>query len=264
MSEALVEEAPEAIDESTVEAVETPVVEETVVEPQGDPRVAELEAALEHQQAQFGQLVEYLQSQGATRAQAEAGATDQIGFDPSDLVDEFGQLVPQALVQLFSSQQQALTQAIDQRFQAIAAPLAAREEAESVAEGEARLNDILVDDIARNGEFSSDPETDKQARTLVRTLADQAFPEVAQRYGMTPRAAEIAMNRTADQVRGLLKAHGAAAVTAHVNHNATLASQRNEPGAGSGAGLVTTTDEILPEGALSRRYAADARRLSTP
>jgi hypothetical protein len=226
--------------------------------PPADPQVdvRELQAQLEYVSDQYNGLVQYLQSQGATRAEAEAGATAQTGLDPAALVDEYGNLDPAAFAAFLAQRDERLFGAIDQRLQRIDQRESAREEATVIAEGEQRLNDILADDIARNGEFAADPEADKQARSLVRTLAEQAFPEVAQRYGMTPRAAEIAMSRAADQVRGLLKAAGAAAVTQNANHLATLAGARSEPGVGGGSGVQTISDVVTDPSSIAASTAA--------
>lgn len=230
----------------TVENVQAePVAQvEAAAEPQVDVR--ELQAQVEYANQRFDQLVEYIQSQGASPAQAQAAAAAQTGFDPSTLVDEYGNLDPQAFAGFLAQRDQQLLGHFDQRFQQIAAPLAAQEQEKVVAEGEQRLQDILTDDISRNGEFVTgvDEESkaaDAEARKLVRTLADQAFPEIAQRYGMTPAAAERAISQAAGQVRSLLRAAGKTSVAQHVNHNATLAGARQEPAAGA-SGLVGMSD----------------------
>ena len=238
--------AGEAVDASAAEAApveEAPAAAQT---PAFDRE--EFEGQLEYLRQQNAQLVEYLQSQ--QQPQAEQG---QPQFDPAQLVDEFGNLNPVALAQFMAQNNEQLMGAFDQRFQQIQAPLAAREEAETIAEGEQRLQDILADDVSRNGEFSPKADVDKQARGLVRMIADQQFVEVAQQYGMSPRAAEIAMGRAAAQVRDMLRANAEAAVEAHVNHNATLAGARSEPGAAAGNGVVTSHDDLLQ---LSNRELA--------
>lgn len=264
MSEALAEPAVEA--EAPEPAVEGEQAEPEVVgapAPQVD--VAELQGELEYLRNQNAEIVNYLRSQGVAPAQAQAAANQETGFDPASLVDEYGNLDPGAFAQFLAQRDERLLGAIDQRFQSISAPLAAREEAETIAEGEQRLTDILADDISRNGEFVAGvteeaKAADKQARELVRTLANQAFPEVAQRYGMTPRAAEVAMTNAATQVRGLLKAAGLSAVAVTANHNATLAGASREAGSGA-AGLATTPDGIQRPGAIASRYAASASRI---
>src|SRR5581483_11722911 len=108
---------------------------------------------------------------------------------------------------------QRIVAAVQQMFSPLASQMQAQQEAETIASGEARLEDILADDIARNGDFvraaGNAPEqiaaaqaADAQARQMVRTVADQLFPQIAERYGATPRAAEIAMTKAAEQVRG--------------------------------------------------------------
>lgn len=237
--------------------------------PAFDP--ADLEAENAYLRTQLGQLGEAVQGllqqqRGPQQPEPQPGA-----FDPAQLVDEFGQLNPQALIGMFQQFGEQLMGGIDQRFQQIQAPLAARQEAETVAQGEERLQDILVDDIAHNGDFvraagdqpeqvAAAREADQQARALVRTVADQLFPEIAERYGATPRAAEMAMTRAADQVRTLLRAAGAGEAAAQANRLATLAGQRGEPGAGAagGAGAVEAPVVKVNERVVDRYAAARA------
>lgn len=221
-----------------------------------DPRLTDLvdaRAAAVSQQ-QLDALIREAQQQ----AQQQQGGQQA----PAGFVDEFGNFDPSAFAQWQAQRDEQQQAWLDQRLQALAAPLAARQEAETVAEGEQRLTDILADDIARNGEFVSGTDeaalaADKQARQLVRTIADQMFPEVAQRYGQTARAAELAMSKAADQVRSLLKAAGATSVQQHVNHNATLAGASTSVGNGAGTAVVTLADQILSNRDLALKYSRD-------
>lgn len=266
-----------AADTATVGADPDPDTDTTAVAaPPADPGFdpAEIEArfaAYEAQNQQLAGMLAQIANAGGGNIQSEQPVQPQ-------LVDEFGQLDPNALLAMLEQRDQRQLQVMQQVFAPFAQTLAERQQAETLQEGAERLNDILADDIARNGEFAADPDADKQARQLVQTLADQAFPQVAARYGgvwnqqqgrfdfpstfASAKAVEQAMSQASGQVRGLLKAAGTAAVTEHVNHNATLAGQRREPGTAA-AGLVTTDSEILPPGELAKRYAAGATRIRT-
>lgn len=228
-------------------AVETGVDE--VVEPEGEEGVAEetpapvvpaepaldpleLQAELGHMREQYSQLYGVLEQIVQSAQQQAAPAAPAA----PQLVDEYGNLNPAGLTSLLQQQQEQLLGAIDQRLQRVEAPLAQQQEAAIVAEGEQRLNDILADDIARNGEFASDPTADAQARQLVATIASTIFPELAERYGANPKAAELSMTRAAAQVRSLLQSAGSSAVTQTQNQLATIAGAHGEPGA-HGAGI---------------------------
>jgi hypothetical protein len=78
---------------------------------------------------------------------------------------------------------QSLEQKMEGWLQQLAQPLMADQQAKAVAEGEQRLQDVLADDIGRHGEFSSKPEVDREARHLVRTLADHIYDGLAGRFG---------------------------------------------------------------------------------
>ena len=224
-----------------------------------DPRLQDLiqqQASLIAQQT-LEQMVERVQSQQGPQQQ---------GFDAAQLMDEYGNVNPAALAQMMEHNRQATLQAMQEMLNPLASQIQAQQEAEVIASGEARLEDILADDIARNGDFvraaGNSPEqiaqaqqADAAARQLVRTTADQLFPEIAQRYGQTPRAAEIAMTRAADQVRSLLRAAGAAGAAAQANQLATLASQHGEPGGTGAVGAVSRPVVKFGE-RVTDRYAA--------
>lgn len=238
-----------------------PAATSPVLEPALNPQ--EVQAELEYMRSAIAErdaILQQLASQQPNGTQPAPAA----GFDASQLVDEFGNLNPAALGQMLDQRNQALLTVVQQQLQQIAAPLSQQMEAEKTAAGEARLSDILADDIARNGEFASDPQADAEARQLVRTLAEQEFGEVAARYGEGPRAAEIAMSRAADRVRGLLRAAGGAAQTEQANRLATLAGAAAEPGGGA-MGTMNGKPEFKSPGDVTRHYAAvaAARRQQT-
>lgn len=251
-----------------VELVADPVIEEPAG-PVFDP--AELDARFAAYDARNQQL------EAALTQLFQPQPTVQQPQPLVDLVDEFGQVNPDALVQMLEQRDQRNLQVMQQLLAPVTQTFQQQQQDQIIGEGEQRLGDILADDISRNGEFATDQEADKQARTLVRTLAEQSFPEIAGRYGgnwnpqtgnfdfptgfASAKAAEQAMTNAAAQVRSLLKATGSAAVSQHVNHNATLAGQRTEPGAA--AGIVTTDPAIRAPGETARLYAAGAQRIST-
>lgn len=227
--------APEG--EATEVTEETTAAPEAAEAPSFDP--LELQAELEFTRNQNDELTNLLQQfvqQQQGGALAQAAAPPQSQLDVNSLVDEYGNFNPQAYAQYQQQQNQELLSQIGQMFQPIQQTFQSQQEQAAIAEGEQRLQDIMADDISRNGEFAADAEADAQARDMVTTLASNMFPDIAQRYGATPQAAEIAMSRAAAQVRGLLSSVGGAAVTQNQNQLATLAGAHGEPGAG-GAGV---------------------------
>jgi hypothetical protein len=162
----------------------------------------------------------------------EPGGAPALELNPWD--DSFGTNLATIIAQ---ASEQTLER-MQQMMSGIAAPLAAREQAEVTARGEENLKDILADDIARNGDFATDPETGQApGKSLIRPLADALFPEFAQKFGATPRAAEFAMAKAAGIVRELERVAGTAALTREQNRLATLAGTNGEPGASGNGGV---------------------------
>jgi hypothetical protein len=225
-----------------------------------DPRLHDLI------QTQASQMAQQTLEDLVQRAQSQQAQQQQPGFDVSQLLDEYGNVNATALASMIQQSNQQTLTAVQQMFSPLAQQMQAQQEAEVVASGEARLEDILADDISRNGDFvraaGNAPEqvaqaqaADVQARQMVRTMADQMFPEIAQRYGATPRAAEIAMTRAADQVRGLLRAVGSSAQAVQANQLATLAGQNGEVGGTGAVGAVSRPVVKIGE-RVTDRYAA--------
>jgi hypothetical protein len=143
---------------------------------------------------------------------------------------------------------QSLEQKMEGWLQQLAQPLMADQQAKAVAEGEQRLQDVLADDIGRHGEFSSKPEVDREARHLVRTLADHIYDGLAGRFGghdqvirtgVGPRLSEAAMTQSAGLIRNLLAAERSAGAAIETNRLATLASAPGaEPAFAAGVQVV--------------------------
>ncbi len=196
-------------------------------------------------QGRFGGLMQLEQQLAQLGGQPEPSQTPGLPeFDPLD---------PDSVTAWQDAREQRLLAQIDQRLQMLGQPLMEQQAQQAQQEGEQRLQDIIGDDVARNGEFASDPDADRQARDLVRVLAEQQFPTLAERYGQTPRAAEMAISQAAQQVRGLLRTVGQAEVTRHQHHTATLAGAVAEPGAG-GAAVSTVPGRPLTAQQIAAKY----------
>lgn len=243
-------EEPVATEGAEPEAVETPAAPEA---PALDP--LELQAELENTRAQYNEVLGVLE-QLAQPGQSNQQAAQTAGYDISNLTDEYGNLDPQKFAVFQAQRDQAIVAQMQQMFQPLQQNFESQREAQVIAEGEQRLNDIMADDIARNGAFAADEGANAQAQEIVNTLASQMFPDISAQYGPNPRSAEIAMTRAAEQVRGLLRSVGGSAVAQTQDHLSTLAGAHGEPGAG-GTGIeapvIRANDQV---GTLAERYAA--------
>lgn len=229
--------------------------------PELDP--LEVQARLDYVQSQYDELLGALGTlTGDPAAAGQQQGQPQLQELAANLVDEFGAVNPQALLQVLGMSQQGLLQAIDQRFQQFSAPLEAQREAEQTARGEERLKDVLADDIARNGEFASSPEADAAARERVRQRASDIFEELAPVYGETSRVAEMAMLRAAQQERDYLRAVRGEAASEAVNRLSTLAGAPGEPGGAANGAIGGRPDFGTNTGSIVDHYAREARRLS--
>jgi hypothetical protein len=143
--------------------------------------------------------------------------------------------------------------ALDQRFQPIASTLEATQEQQIMERGEQRAQDMIQDNISRNGEFSAGQES----VTLTRQLAETLMPAAVERYGEHPRAAEAAIEQAANIVRQIEKAAGEAAVAKHTNRTATLAGAPSEPPqSGVAAATPGQQSRLLSNDDIVNRWAS--------
>lgn len=228
--------------------------------PSVDP--GELQAQLEYMQSQYAELAGYVQSLEQPQQQ-QAGAQAPQGLDLAGLVDEFGQITPDGLVQLLAVQQQSITQAFEQRFNQIAEPMQAQREAEAYTAGLESAKDILGDNVSRFGEFASDPQADGIARDRVLDRADAILsdPSFQGRFGgNTPRAAEIAIQQAAEEERTYLNSVRGQGAAQAANRLSTLAGAAAEPGAGAPGGVAGVPEFKTPAD-VRNYYAAKAREI---
>lgn len=107
-----------------------------------------------------------------------------------------------------------------------------RMQEQAMAEGEAQMKDVLHDIQLRDGEFLNPASAEQRAIAVARDI----YPQFAQRYGETDKAAEAALAKAASIVREEELTIGKAYHERQVNQVQTLASARREPGAnGQGA-----------------------------
>jgi hypothetical protein len=130
---------------------------------------------------------------------------------------------------------------IDARIEERTAPVTQFQQQLEQEQGRELGLDMLADMEAREGEFLM-PD---YSRERAYELADRYYAEAVQRYGNTPRAAEVAMQRGYKEARENEQAIGKAYHERELNQLATLSGAPRElPGTGnSGAQQVA-----IPEG----------------
>lgn len=214
--------------------------------------------AIDLYEQRFGPLQQLLeQSFAGDPAAAQQGQQQQQQLLPPD---PFSDNYQQELAAYNQARDEQMYARFEEMLGQVAQPLNARIQSETVAEGQQRLQDMIADDVARNGDFPRAPgQTESQAQKLIMPLAEALFPQIAERYGVGTRGAEMAIQQASSTVRAIIAEAGAAAVEAHKNQNATLLAVQGEPGtAVAGAqGLSDTQDPSE----ITRRYAAAGRQL---
>jgi hypothetical protein len=110
---------------------------------------------------------------------------------------------------------------LDRYIEAKTAPFREFQNDAQLSEGEERALDILGDLAATDGEF------DKE---MARLRADRLHPEMVQRFGPGPKAAEAALQEAARQQREFELRFRKQAVDQYTNQLATLAGAPGEPG----------------------------------
>ena len=102
----------------------------------------------------------------------------------------------------------------------------------ALSEAEERAMDILTDLASSGGEFDKD---------LARIRADHLLPQMQQRYGNGPKAAEAALEAAASEQRAYEQKMYEQAVSRHTNHLATLSGAPGEPGSTYVQGVTQRT-----------------------
>lgn len=219
---------------------------------QGDPGFRDFIAqeAAQIAEQRLSALLEQFSTAEPAAGQGQDPNAGLAALDPFS--DDFGQ----ALDQRFETMLARVEQMVGQ----VAQPLQQQMQQANVAEGEQRIQDMIADDVARNGDFPRAPgETESKAQQLVQPLAEVMFNDIAARYGNTPRAVEIAIQQASATVRGIIAEAGAAAIAEHTNRLAGLAGAHGEPAAGA-VGAQGVPDTLDP-GEITRRYARNGQAL---
>ena len=115
------------------------------------------------------------------------------------------------------------------------APLANYQQHEQLSEAEEKAYDILDDVSSRQGELVNKEE----AFPIIRSWADTMMPEMAQKYGFGPRAAEAALEQAYVAFQQLEQTIGKTYTERHMNQLTNLSGVRSDPPAYNGAAQTT-------------------------
>lgn len=205
-------------------------------------------------QDEWGEVVGalgYLASQIPLEQQTQIAAEQQSAGEPVGLsLDPFADDFGDNLGQLLDQRLEALVGRLEQRLD----PLVQSHEREQIGEAEQRALDIIGDIESRDGEFLSGDD----ARHAVRALAETLVGETRQRFGPGPRAAEAALSRAAQIVRGIEKSVSDKAVEQYRNQLSNVGGARQEPGISGAAVSNPSVDGVSAE-TLGRRIAGQFR-----
>lgn len=223
-------------------------------EPTIDPR--ELQAELEYVRSQNTELAAWIQQQEQQGQQP--GAAAPAAGEP-DIYDEFGNV---DAVKLLQAQRSIVQEEMATLRGELQQAETNRMQQEREAEGHQNALDMIADDVARNGEFASDPKADEQARHRVYARAEELLTtELVHRYGATARAAEIAIARAAAEERAYISGLRGEGATQQANRLATLAGAASDGGTGATGG-VEGTPAFKSPGEVVDYYASKAREVA--
>lgn len=194
-------------------------------EPVAEP-VAEWAGPTQEEWSQQQEALNYLI--GQFQPEPEAPGAQYAGIDPFS--------------ESFGSQ---LAEMIGQAVQQYTQPLTEWQYGQQLSEAHDRALDILEDDVSRNGEFMLGSE----AFAAVEALANSYMPELAQKMGYGPQAAEAALAKAAGEWRAYEAKLAEAAVARHMNQLSTLGGAPREPlgaqvGAAQGLRTPAGGDEL--------------------
>src|SRR5574337_56541 len=187
----------------------------------------DLQASLDETRNALGYALDEL---GRRQQPEQAGAPQPQGFE----WDPYGENANAQLAAYLDQRDQRMLA----QFGEMLGPLQQHSEAQRLAEGDERAWDILDDMATREGDFN------KEAAYAV---AQILFPQAAQQYGNSPRAAEAALVEAASQVRAWAKSEREAAVNEYKASIETRVGARSELPATSQGVTATPDDESVSD-----------------
>lgn len=253
MSELALEAEPIAVEPVAVEPVEPaePVaVEPAPYDPTDDPRILEMVQTQAAQIAdrQFRAALEAAQAQQQTPAPTQA-----------DFFDEEGNFLPNAFAEFLVKRDEQIAARFDKTLAQVTQPIEEQRHQEAIVEGEKQMKDVIADLAVREKVELRNP--DVAVARIIANVRNVYFPQVSQTYGLTNRAAEIALEKAFHEEAQYQRSIADPAIEAHVNRNTLLAGKQGEPGLGAGSGVQGQPAEVYKRGELSRKYAQEANAI---
>lgn len=201
--------------------------------------------------ARFQQLLE--QNRGTSQAPIDPAG----GVDLNEYLDPYGENFGTNLAAVLGGVLQQVNQSLDQRFQPI------NEQAAQVqaAEHDEILKTAINDTATGLGGLRGGDAAVQRVMADVRT---RYMPEAARVYGNTDRAAQVAIDRAIRAERDYQNQIAGSSAVDEAQHLSTLdGARRDLPGAGSGSGLVTLSDQPLSARERIAKYAPQIQAART-
>lgn len=203
--------------------------------PEATPAPAAWSGPSEDEWLETQQLLRSLANPTGAQQPTTPGAQQAPSFEIDPFDDGFGE----QLVNVFG-------ELLDAKLGERLGPIQARQAYEERQESEQRAKDILADYSSQIGtEFDT---------SVARTLAEPLLAASFERYGVTPRAAEMALHQAADQLIAHDKAVAERAVNEYKASLERLSQAPTEPG-GSTSGVEVVGDADSEYDAVQRAMA---------
>jgi len=180
---------------------------------------------------QTQQALHYFQQQEAERQQPQA---EYPSLDP--FADDYAQQQAEFTRQLIRDE---------------LAPLQQWQQSQQLEEAYSLALDMIDDNQARDGEFRNK----EKGVSFVQAYAATLMPQMSQRYGFGPKAAEAAIEAAAKEYRELEQSVGTSYHEQQMNQLTNLSTARHEPGAAGVGSQQLVTDPGGDEMSVVRKYA---------
>jgi hypothetical protein len=224
-------------------AVETPPEPAAAAEPPPLWETDEFRSAVDERAAQIAaEQFEARWNQLLANAPQPQGQPVDWNERLNPLSDEFGQ----NFMELLAQRDQYILQQIAEQV----APLRSREEQQQISQGQEMMDEIVTNGWpeARGGPLTPD------IRDEIKDRAASFLPEMTQRYGEGPMAAQAALKAASDRMVNILAQARGLGAQANVDGLAAVAAANAEPGTGGGA-INTPPPATSPRDVFSRYFA---------
>lgn len=181
-------------------------------------------AAVDQRAAEmFEHRMSALAGQQQQQPAAAAGPAPDLNELLSPLSESFGE----NLARFLADRDQFLLGQIGQQIQ----PILSREEQAQTAQGQQVMDEI----VTAQWNPATDGPLSEVGKSAIKDLAPSYLPEMEQRYGAGPMAAQAALTKAAGTIRALNADARGAGGQANADQLAAVAAAAGEPGTGTGA-----------------------------